>query len=106
MHAMGNPAPAIDADPPHEIDRRRFLTLKSHYPSGEARGTLGSSRRRSWSPVENLLAKNLYGDTALHIAAAVGNCETRSHRRTELEAGDTTAQSGVLRASLNVLVPA
>ncbi|KAJ8464605.1 hypothetical protein OPV22_027157 [Ensete ventricosum] len=30
MHAMGNPAPAIDADPPHEIDRRRFLTLKSH----------------------------------------------------------------------------
>ncbi|RWW21818.1 hypothetical protein BHE74_00022904 [Ensete ventricosum] len=52
MHAMGNPAPAIDADPPHEIDRRRFLTLKSHYPSGEARGTLGSSRRRSWSPGE------------------------------------------------------
>nr|XP_018677642.1 PREDICTED: uncharacterized protein LOC108952129 [Musa acuminata subsp. malaccensis] len=93
-----------DADPLHVLNRRHFLTVKSHFrrkrheallvlavedpgrPVNLMNDTLlhvviacnKTDLARSiilQMPVETLAAKNLYGDTALHVAAAMGNSE-------------------------------
>ncbi|URD91351.1 ANK [Musa troglodytarum] len=93
-----------DADPPHEHNRRHFLTVKSHIRQMKHKELLALAEKDPdrpvnlmadtllhvviacnktdlaksiirQMPVETLVAKNLYGDTALHVAAAVGNSE-------------------------------
>ncbi|URD89101.1 Ankyrin repeat-containing protein [Musa troglodytarum] len=110
---MGDPALANtdsihdgteDADPLHVLNRRHFLTVKSHIRQKKHEELLAlagedpdrpvnlmndtllhvviacnetdlAKRIIQQMPVETLAAKNLYGDTALHVAAAVGNSE-------------------------------
>ncbi|URD90812.1 ANK [Musa troglodytarum] len=91
-----------DADPPHEFDRGYFLTVKSHIRQKKHKELLALAMNVPGCPVnlmndtllhvviacnetdlaksiiqqmrvETLAAKNLYGDTALHVAAAVGD---------------------------------
>ncbi|CAL9767552.1 unnamed protein product [Musa acuminata subsp. burmannicoides] len=93
-----------DADPLHVLNRRHFLTVKSHIRQKKHAALLVLAMEDPGRPVnlmndtllhvviacnktdlaksiilqmpvETLAAKNLYGDTALHVAAAVGNSE-------------------------------
>ncbi|XP_064994304.1 uncharacterized protein LOC135630922 isoform X1 [Musa acuminata AAA Group] len=93
-----------DADPPHELNRKHFLTVKSHIRQKKHKELLALAEEDPGRPVnlmndtllhvviacnkadlaksiilqmpvETLAAKNLYGDTALHVTAAVGNSE-------------------------------
>ncbi|THU45518.1 hypothetical protein C4D60_Mb02t18760 [Musa balbisiana] len=91
-----------DADPPHELNRSHFLTVKSHIRQKKHKELLALAEEDPCRPVnlmtdtllhvviacnktdlaksiirqmpvDKLLVKNLYGDTALHVTAAVGN---------------------------------
>ncbi|CAL9205809.1 unnamed protein product [Musa hybrid cultivar] len=93
-----------DTDPLHVLNRRHFLTVKSHFRQRKHEALLALAVEDPGRPVnlmndtllhvviacnktdlaksiilqmpvETLAAKNLYGDTALHVAAAVGNSE-------------------------------
>ncbi|CAL9767549.1 unnamed protein product [Musa acuminata subsp. burmannicoides] len=93
-----------DTDPLHLLNRRYFLTVKSHFRQRKHEALLALAVEDPGRPVnlmndtllhvviacnktdlaksiilqmpvETLAAKNLYGDTALHVAAAVGNSE-------------------------------
>ncbi|RRT50520.1 hypothetical protein B296_00008895 [Ensete ventricosum] len=95
---------AEDADPPHKLDRKHFLTVKSHICLKKHKELLALAEKDPCRrvnlmtdtllhvviacnktdlaksiirqmQVEKLLVKNLYGDTALHVAAAVGDSE-------------------------------